>query len=45
MKYQLIWHGPVRDVEYEVEADSPEEAKLRLQLYLAGEDEEGIREL
>jgi len=45
MTYQLVWHGPVYDVEYEVDADSEEDAMDMLCLYVQGEYVEGIREI
>ena len=32
MIYELVWHGPVRDVHYLVDADSEEEAFEQLQI-------------
>jgi hypothetical protein len=45
MIYQLVWHGPVYDVEYEVDADSEEDAMTMLCLYVQDEDVEGVREI
>jgi hypothetical protein len=48
MKFELIWHGPVRDVRYLVEADDEESAMELLLMYLNGdldEDEVGIVEM
>jgi hypothetical protein len=44
MKFELTWHGPVRDVFYSVEAYTQEEAIQRLQLYLCDPDDDGNNE-
>lgn len=47
MKHEVIWHGPVRDVHYLVEADTEDEAIERLSLWLCDPDDdnaEGIEE-
>jgi len=41
MKFELVWHGPVKDTLFRVEDDSKEEAMKRLQLYLNDPDEVG----
>jgi hypothetical protein len=45
MKYQLTWHGPVHDVEYEVIADTEEDAMVTLRLYVQGERVSGVRKI
>jgi hypothetical protein len=45
MKYQLTWHGPVHDVEYEVIADTEEDAMVTLSLYVQGERVSGVRKI
>jgi hypothetical protein len=45
MVYRLIWHAPVDDVEYDVEADTEEDAMQTLMAYLNGEDEPGVKKV
>jgi hypothetical protein len=40
MIYRLTWHGPVGDAEYDVEAESWEDAEAVLMAYLNGDDME-----
>jgi hypothetical protein len=40
MIHRLIWHGPVEDAEYDVEAETVEDAEAVLMAYLNGDDME-----
>lgn len=39
MTYRLIWHGPVEDAEYDVEAETEDDAKHTLIAWLNGDDD------
>lgn len=39
--YRLTWHGPVHDVEYDVQAFDEDDAKHTLAAWLNGDDEMG----
>ena len=43
--HRIVWHGPVRDVEYDVEGDTEEDAMQTLSAWLNGEEEEEVREV
>jgi hypothetical protein len=43
--YRLFWHGPVIDVEYDVEALNEEDAMHTLCAWLQGDDVEGVRKV
>jgi hypothetical protein len=43
--YRLVWHGPVIDVEYDVEALNEEDAMHTLCAWLQGDDVEGVRKV
>jgi hypothetical protein len=40
MIYRLVWHGPVGDAEYDVRAETEEDAMAVLMAYLNGDDME-----
>lgn len=40
MIYRLVWHGPVQDAEYDVEAETWDDAEAVLMAYLNGDDME-----
>jgi hypothetical protein len=45
--YRLIWHGPVHDVDYDVQAFDGDDAEHTLAAWLNGDDDLGdlIREV
>ena len=45
--YRLTWHGPVHDVEYDVQAFDEDDAKHTLAAWLNGDDDLGdlVREV
>jgi hypothetical protein len=40
MIFRLIWHGPTQDAEYDVRAETWEDAEAVLMAYLNGDDVE-----